>query len=157
MFLILSQVKHPCPTWQGWSEWSHCSTTCGKGVNIRSRACTDQSRTDHGSCQGKGTETKVCHQPECGGITIQWQDSGEKSGWAWWQWIKAKCDWDFQQYPKRLKLSCAGGKVNGAKGKTGGYYTSYNRAKGKKLTREEGNKGDYVVWAPHRYPQLLPV
>ena len=55
-----------------------------------------------------------------------------------------------------MKLNCAGGKVNGAKGKMGGYYTSLNRAKGKKLTKEEGKNGDYVVWAP-RYPQPLPV
>ena len=67
--------------WSPWSEWSVCSTTCGKGARIRARACEDQSRTDHGSCQGKGTEAKGCRQPECGGILSHWQE------WSEWSWM----------------------------------------------------------------------
>ena len=40
----------------------------------------------------------------------------------------------------------------GAKGKTGGYYTNA----GYTSKEADGEKGDYVVWAP-RYPQPLPV
>ena len=39
----------------------------------------------------------------------------------------------------------------GAKGKTGGYYTNA----GYTSKEADGEKGDYVVWAP-RYPQPLP-
>ena len=60
--------------------------------------------------------------------------------------------WNLQQHPKCIKLSCAGGKVYGAKGKTGGYYTNA----GYTSKEADGEKGDYVVWAP-RYPQPLPV
>ena len=62
--------------WQEWGAWSVCSTTCGKGAKIRARACSGRFK----SCPGKkNTETKVCRQPECGGITSEWQEWGEWS------------------------------------------------------------------------------
>ena len=61
--------------WQEWGAWSVCSTTCGKGAKIRARACSGR----FGSCPGKATVTKVCLQPECGGITSEWQEWGEWS------------------------------------------------------------------------------
>ena len=61
--------------WQEWGAWSVCSTTCGKGAKIRARACSGR----FGSCPGKATETKGCLQPECGGITSEWQEWGEWS------------------------------------------------------------------------------
>ena len=57
-----------CPVikgkWQEWGAWAQCSTTCGKGAQIRARAC---SKND-GSCPGEPTETKGCLVAECPGF-----------------------------------------------------------------------------------------
>ena len=57
-----------CPVktskWQEWGEWAKCSTTCGKGTNIRARACDKNG----GSCPGEPTETKDCLVAECPGF-----------------------------------------------------------------------------------------
>ena len=81
MFLIQSQVKHPCSTWQEWSPWSHCSTTCGKGSKIRARACSGSE----GSCSsGKWTETKDCLLEKCI-AEKEWQ------GWSEWSQCSSSC------------------------------------------------------------------
>ena len=68
--------------WQEWGAWSVCSTTCGKGAKIRARACSGRFK----SCPGKkNTETKVCRQPECGGITSEWQE------WDEWSVCSTSC------------------------------------------------------------------
>ena len=55
--------------WQEWGEWSQCSVSCGKGAEIRARAC---SRPDVGgsqTCSGDLTETRECNLAKCtGGI-----------------------------------------------------------------------------------------
>ena len=73
-------MKHPCSTWQEWSEWSHCSTTCGKGSKIRARACSGSE----GSCSGKWTETKDCLLDECI-VEKEWQ------GWSEWSKCSSSC------------------------------------------------------------------
>ena len=91
MFLIQYQVKHPCSTWQEWSEWSHCSTTCGKGSKIRARACSGSE----GSCSGKWTETKDCLLDKCI-VEKEWQ------GWSEWSKCSSSCS-------KTRARSCSGG------------------------------------------------
>ena len=49
--------------WLEWGEWSQCSTSCGKGSEIRARACGGSP----GSCSGDPTETKDCLVAECSG------------------------------------------------------------------------------------------
>ena len=70
------------PIWKGWSEWSVCSTSCGKGSKIRARACTGP----FGSCHGKATERKYCHlvSAKCG-LTSQWQ------AWGTWSLCSTTC------------------------------------------------------------------
>ena len=52
--------------WQGWSEWSKCSSSCGKGLKIRARACNGSQR----SCQGESAETKECFVTVCPGYSL---------------------------------------------------------------------------------------
>ena len=74
-------MKHPCSTWQEWSPWSHCSTTCGKGAKIRARACSGSE----GSCSsGKWTETKDCLLEKCI-AEKEWQ------GWSEWSQCSSSC------------------------------------------------------------------
>ena len=73
-------MKHPCLTWQEWSEWSHCSTTCGKGAKIRARACSGSE----GSCSGKWTETKDCLLDKC-------IEEKEWQGWSEWSQCSSSC------------------------------------------------------------------
>lgn len=51
-------------TWNQWTEWSLCSTTCGGGVRERFRSCT---RPDHGgqTCPGDSKETDQCNTEFC--------------------------------------------------------------------------------------------
>ena len=48
--------------WQSWTTWSECSSTCGQGFKIRSRACLGERH----HCQGKATQYETCpDNPEC--------------------------------------------------------------------------------------------
>eukprot|EP00093_Oithona_nana_P004414 04414.XXX_105669_106347_1 [CDS] Oithona nana genome sequencing. len=42
--------------WQSWTTWSECSSTCGQGFKIRSRACLGERH----HCQGKATQYETC-------------------------------------------------------------------------------------------------
>ena len=44
-----------------WTEWSECSTTCGKGTRNRTRTCQGPFE-----CIGEDTETEACpNNPTC--------------------------------------------------------------------------------------------
>ena len=44
-----------------WTEWSECSTTCGKGTRNRTRTCQGPFE-----CKGEDTETEACpNNPPC--------------------------------------------------------------------------------------------
>ena len=62
LYIISGSVKPS--EWQEWNEWSKCSSSCGKGLKIRARACSGRQ----GSCQGEPTETKDCFMVECPGF-----------------------------------------------------------------------------------------
>lgn len=51
--------------WTIWSEWSACSSTCGRSLKFRYRTCTTRQPTN---CQGVSLETKSCQVPMCDGI-----------------------------------------------------------------------------------------
>lgn len=77
----------PCPVdgeWNGWSEWSPCSTTCGNGTRERTRDCTEPL---HGGkhCEGESKETELCSLGHCP-VDCIWDD------WAEWGPCSKSCD-----------------------------------------------------------------
>jgi len=140
--------------WQEWSEWSDCSNgpiaTCGKGSQIRARACSG----DQGSCPGEFTETKDCLLKKC--PASKWQE------WGAWSVcsttcgkggkIRARacagpprsCQGKGTEAKGCRQLECGVGKLKRPKFKEA-YYKS-EKAKGKKLNKADGEKGDYVTW-----------
>ena len=48
--------------WQDWSDWSECTSTCGEGFKLRTRACIGEQH----HCDGKATEYEACvDNPKC--------------------------------------------------------------------------------------------
>ena len=55
--------------WDTWSEFSECSTTCGTGVQISTRTCTNPSPEHNGrDCEGEASSVKSCDNKDaCAG------------------------------------------------------------------------------------------
>ena len=53
--------------WQGWGQWSECSTSCGNGSKVRARACSEPAFGGNDTCVGNSTETTDCLRSECPG------------------------------------------------------------------------------------------
>ena len=54
--------------WNGWSEWSACSVTCGGGEQQRSRACNNPAKQFDGEeCSGDVFDTRICNSFNCPG------------------------------------------------------------------------------------------
>ncbi|CAG2214236.1 CSMD [Mytilus edulis] len=52
--------------WTDYSDWSVCSTTCGEGIQIATRTCTNPQPEDGGlDCIGDEKSTKECKLAEC--------------------------------------------------------------------------------------------
>ncbi|KAL1006349.1 hypothetical protein UPYG_G00071200, partial [Umbra pygmaea] len=52
--------------WTPWSVWSDCPVTCGRGNQIRSRACINPPPRNNGTyCDGPEREAQDCHAPPC--------------------------------------------------------------------------------------------
>lgn len=52
--------------WDYWSQWTTCSSTCGTGLQLRTRACKGGS-IGSGFCIGSPKDKKECHLGICGG------------------------------------------------------------------------------------------
>ncbi|VDM37996.1 unnamed protein product [Toxocara canis] len=78
----------PCSVWSPWEEWSQCSSSCGDGMQRRSRSCLYGD-----DCQGQSEETQ-----HCTGSTIcaQWT--------TWGSW--SVCDRDCGPGKKRRNRDC---------------------------------------------------
>uniref|UniRef100_A0A4W5ND95 Uncharacterized protein n=1 Tax=Hucho hucho TaxID=62062 RepID=A0A4W5ND95_9TELE len=56
--------------WTPWSVWSDCPVTCGRGTQIRSRACINPPPRNNGTgCSGPERDAQGCHIPPCLGNT----------------------------------------------------------------------------------------
>ncbi|XP_062336365.1 SCO-spondin [Osmerus eperlanus] len=52
--------------WTPWSVWSDCSVTCGRGSQVRTRACINPPPRNNGStCSGPEREAQDCLAPPC--------------------------------------------------------------------------------------------
>ena len=49
-----------------WSSWSHCSVTCGEGINFRTRTVSQQALFGIGNQQCKDeSEINYCNEGKC--------------------------------------------------------------------------------------------
>ncbi|XP_021090542.1 ADAMTS-like protein 5 [Mesocricetus auratus] len=58
--------------WTPWGSWSRCSSSCGRGVSVRSRRCVQLPGEE--PCWGGSREYRVCQQPDCPPGTIPFRD-----------------------------------------------------------------------------------
>ncbi|XP_065183969.1 SCO-spondin-like [Sycon ciliatum] len=79
----------PCPIdggWTNWTEWSHCSETCGvQGFKLRYRNCTNPAPQHDGRlCPGSSQRIKHCTEPPCA-VDGYWHS------WGRWSPCDALC------------------------------------------------------------------
>lgn len=55
--------------WLEWSDWSNCSKSCGTGVRVRTRLCSNtirnSSREPCSFLRGSSFEIEACRNPAC--------------------------------------------------------------------------------------------
>ncbi|XP_031365734.1 netrin receptor UNC5B-like [Apis dorsata] len=71
--------------WSSWSGWSDCSTRCGRGVQKRTRTCTNPMAMNGGqACPGPATQRVECN-PSCPAVDGRW------SSWSSWSACGPDC------------------------------------------------------------------
>ncbi|XP_017876466.1 netrin receptor UNC5C-like [Ceratina calcarata] len=71
--------------WSSWSGWSDCSTRCDRGVQKRTRTCTNPAPINGGqSCPGPATQRVECN-PSCPAVDGRW------SSWSSWSACGPDC------------------------------------------------------------------
>lgn len=54
--------------WTRWGDWEQCSLTCGGGVQVSRRSCTDPAPAFEGAnCEGDSLRSRSCNEEECPG------------------------------------------------------------------------------------------
>ncbi|KAI1900639.1 hypothetical protein AGOR_G00051990 [Albula goreensis] len=62
-------------SWSSWSEFSHCSRTCGGGVISRKRQCNNPRPAFGGKqCEGRDTEAELCNRQPCAGTQLSFME-----------------------------------------------------------------------------------
>lgn len=52
--------------WTEWSSWNECSVTCGGGMKVRERNCSNPIPQYGGeSCFGNYSNTELCNEYPC--------------------------------------------------------------------------------------------
>ena len=64
------KAVRPCPPqnggWSLWSQWSSCSSSCGKGSVLRTRTCSNPVPLNGGAdCYGDGLQRRPCYLQKC--------------------------------------------------------------------------------------------
>ncbi|CAG2239285.1 Hemicentin-1,Coadhesin,Adhesion G protein-coupled receptor B3,Thrombospondin-2,Thrombospondin-1,Mucin-like protein,Adhesion G protein-coupled receptor B1 [Mytilus edulis] len=82
-----------CPidgNWTNWSEWNICSKSCGGGLMLRNRTCSNPEPLFGGEdCIGNNTDDNFCNTNECP-VDGNWTD------WSVWSTCSQSCGRGFQ-------------------------------------------------------------
>ena len=54
--------------WASWGQWTTCSRTCGKGIQLRKRSFSTPAKNGGMECKGRNTARRACRKPSCHGI-----------------------------------------------------------------------------------------
>ncbi|XP_060585937.1 thrombospondin-1-like [Ruditapes philippinarum] len=77
-----------CPVhggWSGWSNWSTCPVTCGIGMEVRHRNCSNPYPLRYGDhCFGDALEHRICDQKPC--------DDAVWGNWERWGACNPSCE-----------------------------------------------------------------
>ncbi|KAM5237877.1 ADAMTS-like protein 5 [Ctenodactylus gundi] len=76
LWTLLSCVLGGCAQgpgeWTPWVSWSRCSSSCGRGVSVRSRRCIRFPGEE--PCSGSSHEYRVCQLPDCPPGAVPFRD-----------------------------------------------------------------------------------
>ncbi len=69
MYFIIHRLAKTGVHWLEWSKWSNCSESCGSGIHVRTRLCSnttiDGSSEPCSSLGGDSFEIESCQNTEC--------------------------------------------------------------------------------------------
>ncbi|XP_016370000.1 netrin receptor UNC5D isoform X4 [Sinocyclocheilus rhinocerous] len=109
--------------WSLWTEWSPCSVNCGRGVQKRSRTCTNPAPLNGGAfCEGMSVQKITCNAlcPVDG----VWEE------WSEWMMCSAQCErqrWrECNAPPPRHRGKMCEGEGQSTENCTGGLCTQSN-------------------------------
>ncbi|XP_069076957.1 adhesion G protein-coupled receptor B1 isoform X14 [Pleurodeles waltl] len=128
----LQQFGVPSPqivhgTWDEWSPWSLCSSTCGRGFRDRTRTCKPPQYGGN-PCDGPEKQTKFCTIALCP-VDGNWND------WSSWSACSATCSNGTQQRIRECNGPSNGGsECNGQWAETRGCFDRQCPVDGKWLS-----------------------